>query len=97
MYNYVASQIKVNLSDALASAQKQLGEKSQIVAANLDKANGYLTYTVCAIDRDMNIQRLIIDLGNGKGLFIQKLPWHNMMNPWVRSHMWRLQHEDFNF
>lgn len=97
MYNYVASQIKVNLSDALASAQKQLGEKSQIVAANLDKANGYLTYTVCAIDRDMNIRRLRIDLGNGKVLFTQMLPWHNMMNPWVRSHMWRLQHEDFNF
>jgi len=26
MFNYVASQIKVNLSDAIASAQKQLGE-----------------------------------------------------------------------
>jgi len=32
MFNYVASQIKVNLSDAIASAQKQLGEKSRIVA-----------------------------------------------------------------
>ena len=54
MFNYVASQIKVNLSDAIASAQKQLGEKSRIVAANLGIENGYPTYTVYAIDPDMN-------------------------------------------
>ena len=89
MFNYVASQIKVNLSDAVASAQKQLGEKSRIVAANLGIENGYLTYTVCAIDPDMNVHRLIIDPGNGKVLLTQKLPWHNMMNPWMMSHMWR--------
>jgi hypothetical protein len=89
MFNFVASQIKVNLSDAVASAQNQLGEKSRIVSANLGIENGYLTYTVCAIDTDMNIHRLIIDPGNGKVLFTQKLPWHNMMNPWIMSHMWR--------
>jgi hypothetical protein len=89
MFNYVASQIKVNLSDAVASAQKQLGEKSRIVAANLGIENGYLTYTVCAIDPDMNVHRLIIDPGNGKVLLTQKLPWHKMMNPWMMSHMWR--------
>jgi hypothetical protein len=89
MFNYAASQIKVNLSDAIASAQKQLGEKSRIVAANLGIENGYLTYTVYAIDPDMNVHRLIIDLGNGKVLFTQQLPWHNMMNPWMMSHMWR--------
>jgi hypothetical protein len=89
MFNYVSSQIKVNLTDAVASAQKQLGEKSRIVAANLGIENGYLKYTVCAIDHDMNIQRLIIDPGNGKVLLTQKLPWHNMMNPWMMSHMWR--------
>lgn len=60
MFNYVASLIKVNLSDAVASAQKQLGEESRIVAANLGIENGYLTYIVCAIDPDMNIHRLII-------------------------------------
>jgi hypothetical protein len=89
MFNYIASQIKFNLSDAVASAQEQLGEKSRIVAANLGIENGYLTYTVCAIDHDMNIHRLIIDPGNGKVLLTQKLPWHNMMNPWMMSHMWR--------
>ena len=89
MFNYVASQIKVKLGDAIASAQKQLGEKSRIVAANLGIENGYLTYTVCAIDPDMNIYRLIIDPGNGKVLLTQNLPWHNIMNPWMMSHMWR--------
>ena len=85
----MASQIKVNLSDAVASAQKQLGEKSRIVAANLGIENGYLIYTVCAIDPDMNVHRLIIDPGNGKVLLTQKLPWHDMMNLWMMSHMWR--------
>ena len=89
MYNYMASQIKVNLSDAVASAQKQLGEKSRIVSANLGIENGYLTYTVCAIDPDMNIHRLIIDPGDGKVLLTQKLPWNNMINPWMMSHTWR--------
>ena len=89
MFNYVDSQIKVNLSDVVASAQKQLGEKSRMLAANLSIENGYLTYTVCAIDPDMNIHSLIIDPGNGKVLLTQKLPWHNMMNPWMMSHMWR--------
>ena len=89
MFNYMASQIKVNLTDAVASAQKQLGEKSRIVAANLGIENGYLTYTVCAIDPDMNLHKLIIDPGNGKVLLAQKLPWHNMMNPWMMSHMSR--------
>ena len=49
------------------------------MAAHLDVANGYLTYTVCAIDPDMNIHRLIIDAGNGKVLSSLKLSWQNMM------------------
>ena len=46
MFNYVASQIKVNLSDAVATAQKQLGDKSRIVAANLGIENGYNIHCV---------------------------------------------------
>lgn len=56
------------ISNAVASAQKQLGVKSRIVSAYVGIENGYLTYTVCAIDSDMKIQSLITDPGNGKVL-----------------------------
>jgi hypothetical protein len=81
MFNSLASQIKVNLTDAIASAQKQLGEKSRIVMAHLGMENGYLTYTICAIDPDMNTRMLIIDPGNGKILLTQKMPGLHMMGP----------------
>jgi hypothetical protein len=79
MINSIASQIKVSLSDAAATAQKQVGNNSHVVSAHLDVVNGYLTYTVCAIDPDMNIHRLVIDAGNGKVLSSFKLSWQNMM------------------
>ena len=79
MVNSIASQIKVSLSDAAAIAQKQVGNNSHVVSAHLDVANGFLTYTVCAIDPDMNIHRLIIDAGNGKVLSSSNFSWQNMM------------------
>lgn len=79
MFNSIASQVKVTLSDAAVTAQKQIGNNSHVVSAHLDVVNGYLTYTVCAIDPDMNIHRLIIDAGNGKVLSSSKLSLQNMM------------------
>lgn len=78
-FNSIASQVKVSLSDAAAIAQKQVGNNSHVVSAHLDVANGFLTYTVCAIDPDMNIHRLIIDAGNGKVLSSSNFSWQNMM------------------
>jgi hypothetical protein len=79
IFNSIASQIKTNLSDAAASAQKELGNNSRVVAGHLDIVNGYLVYSICAIDPDMNIHRLIVDTGNGNVLSSSKLSWQNMM------------------
>ena len=82
IFNSIASQIKISLSDAAASAQNELGNNSRVVAGHLDIVNGYLIYTICAIDSDMNIHRLIVDAGNGNVLSSSKLSWQNMMmNP----------------
>jgi hypothetical protein len=81
MFNSVASQIKVNLTDAVDTAQKQLGEKSRVVAANLGIDNGFLTYTIRAIDPDMKMHTLIIDPANGKVLSAQNMQGFHMMGP----------------
>ncbi len=89
LFNAISPQIKVSLSDAVKSAETQLGNNSRVVAANLGHENGYLTYTVCAIDPDLNLHRVIIDAGNGKVLLSTVLPMHkfmlnHMMGPMMR-------------
>jgi len=53
------------------------------MAANLGHENGYLTYTVYAIDADMNLHKVIVDAGNGKVLLSTVLP----MQKFMLSHM----------
>jgi len=86
MFNSIISQVNVTLSDAAVTAQKQIGSNSHVVSAHLDVVNGYLTYTVCVIDPDMNIHRLIIDAGNGKVLSSLKLSLQNMMSGGMMNH-----------
>ena len=69
-----------------------------MVAAHVDIANGYLTYTVIATDPDANIHKFVIDAGNGTVLSSSKLSWqnmkmfggmigHNMMGPMMNPNM----------
>ena len=83
LFNAISPVIKVSLSDAIKSAETQLGNNSRVVAANLGHENGYLTYTVCAMDEEMNLHRVIIDAGNGKVLLSTVLP----MQKFMLSHM----------
>jgi hypothetical protein len=92
LFNAISPVIKVSLSDAIKSAETQLGNNSRIVAANLGHENGYLTYTVCAMDKDMNLHRVIVDAGNGKVLLttvlpMQKFMLNHMMGPMMGSNM----------
>jgi hypothetical protein len=80
MMNGVHSQIKLSLSDAVMIAQKQLGNNSQAVAAHVADEHGYLVYAIWGVDPDMNLHKVIIDPGNGKVLFSQKLPMLQMMD-----------------
>jgi hypothetical protein len=79
LINSIASQIKISLSDAAAIVQNQAGNNSNVVAAHLDVANGYLTYTVVAVDPDANIHKFVVDAGNGKVLSSSELSLQNMM------------------
>ena len=84
MMNGISSQVKVSLGDAVMSAQRELGNASHAIAANIGEVRGYLIYSILGIDPDMNLQQIIIDPGNGKTLLSQKLPlWqvNQMMNP----------------
>jgi hypothetical protein len=79
LFKAISPQIKVSLSDAVKSAETKLGNNSRVMAANLGHENGYLTYTVWAIDPDMNLRKVIIDAGNGKVLLSTMLPWQKFM------------------
>ena len=83
LFKAISPQIKVSLSDAVKSAETQLGNNSRVMAANLGHENGYLTYTVYAIDPDMNLHKVILDAGNGKVLLSTVLP----MQKFMLSHM----------
>ena len=83
LFKAISPQIKVSLSDAVKSAETQLGNISRVMAANLGHENGYLTYTVYAIDPDMNLHKIIVDAGNGKVLLSTVLP----MQKFMLSHM----------
>ena len=83
LFKAISPQIKVSLSDAVKSAETQLGNNSRVMAANLGHENGYLTYTVYAIDPDMNLHKIIVDAGNGKVLLSTVLP----MQKFMLSHM----------
>ena len=83
LFKAISPQIKVSLSDAVKSAETQLGNNSRVMAANLGHENGYLTYTVYAIDPDMNLHKVIVDAGNGKVLLLTVLP----MQKFMLSHM----------
>jgi hypothetical protein len=75
----IASQIKISLSDAASIVQNQSGNNSKVVAAHLDVTNGYLTYTVIAVDPDANIHKFVIDAGNGSVLSSSLVSLQNMM------------------
>lgn len=92
LFNAISPVIKVSLIDAIKSAETQLGNNSRVIAANLGHENGYLTYNVCAMDKDMNLHKVIIDAGNGKVLLttvlpMQKFMFNHMMGPMMGSNM----------
>ena len=85
MMNGISSQVKISLGEAVMNAQKELGNSSHAVAANIGEEHGYLVYTIWGIDPDMNLQKIVIDPGNGKVLFSQKLSTGEMMGLMMKN------------
>jgi hypothetical protein len=86
--NGVDSQIKVNISDGIIAAQKEVGNTTKVVAVNLGVENEYLVYFAWTVDtmppaisanQAPGLHKVIIDTGNGKVLSSQKMSMMNMM------------------
>ena len=66
--NAIETQVKVSLSEAASTAEGAVGNNSHAVAANIGVANGYLIYCVWVLGPEMNMNRVIVDPGNGQVL-----------------------------
>ena len=68
MSNAVFSKTKVNLSNAVSIAEKDIDSKSHAISARLGTDNGYLVYIIWVVDGNNSMHRLVVDPGNGKVL-----------------------------
>jgi hypothetical protein len=69
----IQSKVHTTLSDAAKSAESFVGTDSHATSANLKEERGYLVYTIRTIDANNNSNKVIVDPGNGKVLFAQRI------------------------
>ena len=69
----IQSKVHTTLSDAATSAEKLVGTNSHATSANLREERGYLVYAVLVKDGYNNSHKVIVDPGNGKVLFAQRI------------------------
>jgi hypothetical protein len=81
------SKIHTTLNDAITSAISAVGggSNSSAVAAFIHPERGFLVYDVFVLDSSNNINRVIIDPGNGKVLSNQPMSLMDVMSM-MRSH-----------
>jgi hypothetical protein len=75
----IASQVKTSLGEAASTAESAVGNNSHAVAADIGDVNGYLVYTVWVFGPDMNINRVIVDPGDGQVLSNMPISMQQMM------------------
>lgn len=66
--NNSLSQIKISLSQAATTAEKEIGNNSHAIEAYLCDSNGYLVYMIWVKSPTAGITDAIIDTGNGRVL-----------------------------
>ncbi len=64
--NNSISQIKISLSQAATTAEKEIGTNSRAVEAYLCDMNGYLVYMIWVRSQNADITDVIVDPANGK-------------------------------
>jgi hypothetical protein len=77
--NAIASQVNTSLGEAASIAEGAVGNNSHAVAAHIGDANGYLVYTVWVFGADMNINRVVVDPGDGQVLSNMPISMKQMM------------------
>ena len=75
----IASQVHTSLVNATMTAEKTVGSNTHAVMSHLGIENGFLVYTICTIDSNNNMHRVIVDAGNGKVLSNQQIPMREAM------------------
>lgn len=75
----IASQVKTSLGEAASTAESAVGNNSHAVAAHIGDVNGYFVYTVWVFGPDMNINRVIVDPGDGQVLSNMPISMQQMM------------------
>ena len=70
----IASEVKVGLSEAVATAEKSVGNASHAMAAHIGGDSGYLVYNVFVVDSNGKMHKIIIDPADRKILLSRELP-----------------------
>jgi hypothetical protein len=77
--NAILSQVKVTLSEAVTSAENNVGNGSHAVVGRIGGENGYLVYNVCVFDPNGKLHKIIIDPADGKILLSRELSGVELM------------------
>ena len=75
----ISSQVHTSLVNATMIAEKTVGSNAHAVSSHVGVQNGFLVYTICTIDSNNNMHRVIVDAGNGKVLSNQQIPMREAM------------------
>ena len=90
------SEIEVSMSEAVTSAQNNVGGNSSVVAAFLSSLKGFLVYDVAVIDSNNTVYKVIIDPGNGQILYTsegRQLDSFHLLMPGPHRHGKEFGHE----
>ena len=71
------SKVKINILDAITTAQNSIGANATAKEAELTEAYGYLVYKMKIIDEDMKKYKVVVDPGNGQVLMKKEITWYD--------------------
>ena len=71
--------IKLSLSEAITSAETNIGNETSAVAAFMHPVKGYLVYVIYLLNNQNDVTKVIIDVGTGEILTTKKMTIEEMM------------------
>ncbi|VFJ14246.1 PepSY domain-containing protein [Candidatus Nitrosocosmicus franklandus] len=77
--NAFKSMIKININDAITSAQDTVGANATTVAAFLHPEKQYIVYNIITLDSSGTIHRVLVDPGNGSVLDDKQVSFMELM------------------
>lgn len=71
--------IKLSLSEAITSAETNIGNETSAVAAFMHPVKGYLVYVIYLLNNQNEVTKVITDVGTGEILKTKKMTIEEMM------------------